>query len=767
VKHVQLGREKNSLGKKTATGMLLALLVFSILAANMIMVAAQEKHDVAVVSVIPSATLVEKNDTVNIMVIVENQGTESETFNVTTYRDNTAIATRTVENLGAGANTSLTVPWSTTEWWDHSSPQEIKATASTVPGETDIVDNTFVSPNRIRVYKSPYVGVVPFSTVNSSLTIGTNYTVSIYTDYNGSDITGWQFDLSYNPYILHGVEVTNGDLIVAQFIPGKFDNTVGKLSNTVGFFFSPGAVTSGPGILANVTFTVVGLGDSYITLGDATKLKGWNSTIALTYNIVSDWEPGIFHLLHGYFRNIAEPITHDIAILSVTPSQTWIVTGEPVNVTVVVKNNGTRTEKGITIKFYRDYWFSETQTISTLEAGANTSLIFTWDETDIWPGTYLVRVVADAVHGEMYTENNALNEKVIVSMFYIRSNGSIDPSWAPILSVDNVTYTFTSDILNVSIGVKRDDIVVDGAAYTLQAKEGWHSHVTGIDLSNRNNVTIKNLEIKGFGYGIWLYSSSNNTIYHNNFIDNTKQVYILKSGYGNLWDAGYPSGGNYWSDYEERYPNATEIDDSGIWDTPYFIDENNQDNYPLVNPWETTEPENLPPTAQFTYSPTSPIVSETVTFDSSLSYDPDGTIVGYSWAFGDGMIANDTGPITTHAYADAGNYAVTLYVYDDDYQPDSYTLNVTVTHQQVPKEATQELTETIETWNLHKGTENSLKAKLKVAIHMLDMGKEDSAIRKLTDFINRAEMLREKTLTNEQADQLISEAQRIADLING
>ncbi len=667
------------MGKKTVTGMLLALLIFSILAANMIMVAAQEKHDVAVVSVTPSATLVEKNDNVNIMVLVENQGTEPETFNVTTYRDNTAIDTKTVENLGAGANTSLTVPWSTTKWWDHSSPQEIKATASTVPGETDIDDNTFVSPNRIRVYKSPYVGVVPHCTVNSSLTVGTNYTVSIQTDYNGSDITGWQFKLSYNPYILHGVEVTNGDLIVAQFIPGKFDNVVGKLSNTVGFFFSAGKVTSGPGILANVTFTVAGLGDSDITLGDNTKLKGWNSTIALTYNIVSDYEPDPFHLLHGYFRNTAEPITHDIAILSVTPSQTWIVTGEPVNVTVVVKNNGTRTEKGITIKLYYDYRASyrliETQTISTLEAGANTSLIFTWDETDIWPGTHLVIVVADAVHGEMYTENNALNEKVIVSMFYIRSNGSIDPSWAPILSVDNVTYTFTSDILNVSIGVERDDIVVDGAAYTLQAKEGWHSHVTGIDLSNRNNVTIKNLEIKGFGYGIWLYSSSNNTIYHNNFIDNTQQVYILKSGYGNLWDDGYPSGGNYWSDYEERYPNATEIDDSGIWDTPYVIDENNQDNYPLMEPWSPKPPS--------------------------------------------------------------------------------------------PVEATQELIETIEGWTLSKGLDNCLTAKLDNIIHQLNKGNENVAINKLIGLINQVEALREKKLTNEQADYLITEAQRIIDLING
>lgn len=77
------------------------------------------------------------------------------------------------------------------------------------------------------------------------------------------------------------------------------------------------------------------------------------------------------------------------------------------------------------------------------------------------------------------------------------------------------------------------------------------------------------------------------------------------------------------------------------------------------------------------------------------------------------------------------------------------------------------LIETIESWNLPKGTEKSLIAKLKVAEHMFEMEKEDGAIRKLAAFINRVEALRNKTLTNEQADYLKTEAQRIIDLIEG
>ena len=88
--------------------------------------------------------------------------------------------------------------------------------------------------------------------------------------------------------------------------------------------------------------------------------------------------------------------------------------------------------------------------------------------------------------------------------------------------------------------------------------------------------------------GIELYSSSNNIIYHNNFVDNTEQVY--SEGSTNVWDDGYPSGGNYWSDYTTRYPDAQELDDSGIWDSPYVIDGNNQDNYPLMETWTPSPP---------------------------------------------------------------------------------------------------------------------------------------------------------------------------------
>jgi parallel beta-helix repeat protein len=93
-----------------------------------------------------------------------------------------------------------------------------------------------------------------------------------------------------------------------------------------------------------------------------------------------------------------------------------------------------------------------------------------------------------------------------------------------------------------------------------------------------NNSIIGN-NITNSDWGVYLHYSYNNIFYHNNFIGNRN--YTLAGASTSVWDNG--AEGNYWSDYKEKYTNATEIEDSGIWDTPYIIDGKNKDNYPLVN----------------------------------------------------------------------------------------------------------------------------------------------------------------------------------------
>ena len=77
-----------------------------------------------------------------------------------------------------------------------------------------------------------------------------------------------------------------------------------------------------------------------------------------------------------------------------------------------------------------------------------------------------------------------------------------------------------------------------------------------------------------------------------------------------------------------------------------------------------SQPVDLPPVAAFGVSPSSGDTSALFTFDASASYDPDGDVIGYSWAFGDG--ATGDGAIVTHTYSAQGDYEVTLTVVDDD-----------------------------------------------------------------------------------------------------
>ena len=93
--------------------------------------------------------------------------------------------------------------------------------------------------------------------------------------------------------------------------------------------------------------------------------------------------------------------------------------------------------------------------------------------------------------------------------------------------------------------------------------------------------------------GIQFISASNNTIYHNNFVNNGFAFHNLNSL--NVYDNGYPSGGNFWSDYSTSYYNIKEIDGSGIGNVSYVMhnwywesNSTNIDRYPLLEPFNAT-----------------------------------------------------------------------------------------------------------------------------------------------------------------------------------
>ncbi len=147
---------------------------------------------------------------------------------------------------------------------------------------------------------------------------------------------------------------------------------------------------------------------------------------------------------------------------------------------------------------------------------------------------------------------------------------------------------------------------------------------TGIALgSSQGNVFYENHLESQKGVDIdYFYTdntlSLNNTFYRNNFLNLSQAIHIKSQACANNWDNG--SVGNYWSDYLTKYPQAKEIGNTTIGDTPYNLNVNNTDNYPLINPVNIEFPTTLPTPIAAPIVLTSNIATPTDTPSPQLEY---------------------------------------------------------------------------------------------------------------------------------------------------
>jgi len=146
-----------------------------------------------------------------------------------------------------------------------------------------------------------------------------------------------------------------------------------------------------------------------------------------------------------------------------------------------------------------------------------------------------------------------------------------------------------------------NNTATNGQSFVWNGMTIMASNGIGLLMSNDNTVTsntISNMQDPAGpptpqegppppGVGIWLMGE-NNRVFHNNFVNNTHHAIATYSP-SNMWDDGYPSGGNYWSNYAGEDlcggPDQNITGSDGIGDTAYIIDSNNQDHYPLMKPY--------------------------------------------------------------------------------------------------------------------------------------------------------------------------------------
>jgi len=178
----------------------------------------------------------------------------------------------------------------------------------------------------------------------------------------------------------------------------------------------------------------------------------------------------------------------------------------------------------------------------------------------------------------------------------------------------------------------------------------YNNYISNIRLTDSEYNTVIENEFghtQDFEYSIYLTSSNDNFLYHNNVYESG--VPVFDDGQ-NSWDDGYPSGGNYWA-----YFLTDDENDDGICDNPKDIPGgDNSDQYPLFYLYGQG---NMAPNTPKISGPTKGKVGELLTY-KIIAFDPEQDDVYYKVWWGDSSSADDwIGPFksgeeatATHTY---------------------------------------------------------------------------------------------------------------------
>jgi parallel beta-helix repeat protein len=225
-----------------------------------------------------------------------------------------------------------------------------------------------------------------------------------------------------------------------------------------------------------------------------------------------------------------------------------------------------------------------------------------------------------------------------------------------------------NSIKNAACGIdlfgSKDNIIAGNIVY---AQTGWswghYSSAIMIDLVYNDYDTAST-------------GSSGNVIYDNAFLS-TGNYTEIHGDSSNRWDNGKI--GNYWGDYLAKYHNAVEVASSGIGNTPYVINENNIDHYPLMSQTGIITPV---PTPEATPTPT-PSPQPSASINASLSESASALNFGntinftvsveggrapftYAWYIDSRLVENSTSPYYATDSQAAGSHHVYVEVEDAD-----------------------------------------------------------------------------------------------------
>jgi len=337
-------------------------------------------HDVAVVDAGPSAETVEGGQPVDIVTVVQNEGTETESFNVSAYYNNVTIGTLRVTALAPYSHLTLnfTFDTSTVDPGNYTITVSIPYLVNEVDFRTiqlyNYTDNVFVDGIIKIKPKLPIVihdiAVVDVKVSKEILYIGEVLQINVSVINKGTETETFDVRTYYDSSLIETLQVS-------ALAP---NNRV-----TLTFVWNTSVVHEG----------------FYL--------------ISASAPLTNDINPADNTFVNGLVQVTARPPypqIHDVAVLNVSPSKILAYIWEIVYIYVVVKNEGNYVESFDVIAFY-DSNVVGRLFVNGLQPGSEILLVFYWNTRNVAEGNFTLSAEASAVPGELNIEDNRFVDGVV------------------------------------------------------------------------------------------------------------------------------------------------------------------------------------------------------------------------------------------------------------------------------------------------------------------------------------------------------------------
>jgi hypothetical protein len=233
--------------------------------------------------------------------------------------------------------------------------------------------------------------VVTVSVVPQLISANTGQSFSI--DISVSDVVdlyAWEIELNWSASLLGTISVTEGSFLKSggsTFFVYSWNDTQGHILIDCTLMGQVSGI-NGSGVLATVTFLVLGAGETPLDIHDEVLLDHNEVQIAC-------------QALDGH---CSLGPSHDVAVTNVEAFPTMTLSGNLVDINVTVQDVGAYDEV-FNVTVYAGSQTVGMQTVS-LSSGSSMSVMFTWDTTDDEKGDYTIAASASVVQAEVNVANN-------------------------------------------------------------------------------------------------------------------------------------------------------------------------------------------------------------------------------------------------------------------------------------------------------------------------------------------------------------------------